>query len=120
MFFLRSGAKAGRLSTEEAVSGCKDGSIIVVDVRELMEVRTTGIAEGALHIPLSRLRDMADPRHPDFVKSLKNDAKIALYCASGGRSYNGEQIMRQLGYTDVHNIGGIHAWVRAGGAIAAA
>lgn len=118
MFLFRQARKSG-LSPEDAVHGAKDGSIIVIDVREHGEVSMSGKAAGALHIPLMRLRDMADPRHPDFHRTLKLDCKIAVYCASGGRSYSAEKMLRQLGYDDVHNIGGLGHWVRAGGSLEA-
>lgn len=116
MFFLRQAQKPG-LTAADAVQGAADGTIIVVDVREYGEVAGSGKAKGALHIPLMRLRDMADPRHPDCHPRLAQDAKIAVYCASGGRSYSAEKMLRQMGYQDVHNIGGLGHWVRAGGAL---
>jgi len=108
-----------RVSPEDAISGSKDGSITVIDVREDGEVAASGKAAGALHIPLIRLRDMADPRHPDFHKTLNTDGKIAVYCASGARSMSAARTLRQLGYDDVHNIGGLGHWVQAGGAVEA-
>jgi len=108
-----------KLSPQDAVQGVQDGSITVIDVREHGEVAASGKAAGALHIPMMRLRDMADPRHPDFNKTLTSEGKIAVYCATGARSFSAARMLRQLGYGDVHNIGGLGHWVRAGGAIEA-
>ena len=58
-----------------------------------------------------------NPSHPDFHKDLRTDGCIALYCASGARSMAGKRILRQLGYQDVHNIGGLGHWVKAGGKV---
>ncbi len=116
MFLFRQARNRG-LSPQEAVAGAKDGSVIVIDVRDHGELAMSGKAKGALHIPLMRLRDMADPRHPDFRPELTPEAKIALYCASGARSNAAASIMAQLGYKDVHNIGGLAHWMRAGGEI---
>jgi len=104
-----------KLSPQDAVQGAQTGSVTVIDVREHGEVATSGKAAGALHIPMMRLRDMADPRHPDFNKALKTEGKIAVYCATGARSFSAARMLRQLGYGDVHNIGGLGHWVRAGG-----
>jgi len=106
-----------KLSPQDAVQGSQEGSITVIDVREHGEVASSGKAAGALHIPLVRLRNMADPRHPDFEKKLSTSSKIAVYCASGARSFSAARMLRQLGYDDVHNIGGLGHWVNAGGAI---
>ncbi len=116
MFFFRQAPGSG-LSPQEAVAGAQDGSVIVVDVRDHGELAMTGKAKGALHIPLMRLRDMADPRHPDFRNELRPDARIAVYCASGARSHSAAAILQQLGYQNVHNIGGLGHWAQAGGAV---
>ena len=115
MFFLR--PKPTGMSAAQAVQDSQSGALTVIDVREHSEVAASGKAKGALHIPLMRLADMADPRHPDFHPDLNGVSTIALYCASGGRSQSGEMILRRLGYEDVHNIGGLGHWVRAGGAV---
>ncbi len=115
MFFLR--PKPTGMSAAQAVQDAQSGALTVIDVREKAELMASGKAKGALHIPLMRLRDMADPRHPDFHPGLKDSSAIAVYCASGGRSHNGEMVLRQLGYEDVHNIGGLGHWVQAGGEV---
>ena len=119
MFFFRQ-PKADTLSPAEAVSGARDGSVVVIDVREQGEVTQSGKAKGALHMPLMRLQQTADPHHPNYIGNLKPETRIAVYCASGGRSCAATKTLRRLGYNDVHNIGGLGHWVRAGGAIEAA
>ncbi|MCF6231696.1 MAG: sulfurtransferase [Rhodobacteraceae bacterium] len=111
--------RKNKMSPQDAISGARDGSITVIDVREHGEVAASGKAAGALHIPLIRLRDMADSRHPDYHKSLNTKGKIAVYCASGARSMSAARTLRKLGYDDVHNIGGLGHWVQAGGALEA-
>ena len=93
-----------------------DGTI-VIDVRETGEVTMSGMAEGAVHIPLMMLQFRADPAHPDYEPLLDRDARIGVYCASGGRSASAKSILERLGYKDVHNIGGLGHWVQAGGAL---
>jgi len=114
--FFRQARKPG-MTAAEAIAGAKAGDVIVIDVREQGEVSMSGKAKGALHLPLMRLQDMADPRHPDFCGKLTPDCKIACYCASGGRSGRAVQILEHLGYTDCHNIGGLGNWVQAGGEV---
>lgn len=116
MFFFRRSAGGG-LTAQDAVQGAAEGSVTVIDVRDHGEVATSGKAAGALHIPLMRLRDRADPAHPDFHPDLNGVGRIALYCASGGRSEMAAATLRRMGYEDVHNIGGFAHWVQAGGAV---
>nr|WP_319948774.1 rhodanese-like domain-containing protein [uncultured Shimia sp.] len=111
--------RSHKLGPEDAVNALREGTAILIDVREQAEVSSTGHATGAIHIPLFRLQDMATPGHPDCHPSLDQAATIFLYCASGGRSYSAARLLRKLGYEDVHNIGGIGHWIRAGGQIEA-
>jgi len=116
MFMFRQ-ARASGLTPQAAVTGAQDGRVIVIDVRDHGELVMSGKARGAIHMPLMRLRDLADPSHPDFCKELTQKATIAIYCASGARSNGAAMMLKQLGYADVHNIGGLGHWVRAGGAV---
>jgi rhodanese-related sulfurtransferase len=116
MFFLRQQRPQG-MTPAEAVAQADTGAVTVIDVREHGEVASSGKAKGAIHIPLMRLRDMADPRHPDFIEALKDAGTICVYCASGARSHSAAQLLQQLGYDEVHNIGGLGHWVQAGGEI---
>lgn len=116
MFFLRKPPKGG-IDPQSVVEKAGRDEITVIDVRELGEVSMSGKAAGALHIPLMRLRDMADPRHPDFHRSLDHAKPIVVYCASGARSHHASRILEQLGYGEVHNLGGLNSWVMAGGHI---
>ncbi|MBT8170444.1 rhodanese-like domain-containing protein [Falsiruegeria litorea] len=107
------------LDAADAIEKHRNGTITVVEVRDLTEVRTSGLARGALHIPLSSLQKKADPKNPEFITDLHANACIALYCASGARSMAGKRILKKLGYQNVHNIGGLDHWRRAGGVVEA-
>ncbi|PIE14367.1 MAG: sulfurtransferase [Rhodobacterales bacterium] len=117
MFGFMRGPGAAKISAQDAIKGVEDGSVTVIDVREPMEVAQTGKAKGALHIPMMLLQSKADPRHPEFHPDLNTSSTIALYCASGARSASAAQMLAQMGFSDVRNIGGLHDWARAGGAI---
>ena len=106
----------GDMSAKDAVTGATAGRVTVIDVRDANELRATGKALGALHIPLPQLAQDAASTAPTCLTNLKTDSCIAVYCASGARSMAAQRILRNLGYTDVHNIGGLSAWTRAGGA----
>lgn len=117
MFFMRKPRGPAGLNCKDAVQKASTGDIHLIDVREQREIAMSGKAAGALHMPLMRLRDMADPQHPDFIECLREEKPIALYCASGARSHSALRILTQLGYSEVHNIGGLNGWVQAGGPI---
>jgi rhodanese-related sulfurtransferase len=109
--------KAARLTAADAITRAEAGELTVIDVRDINEVAQSGKAAGSLHIPLMMLRFQADPRNPDFHPDLDPSKPVALYCASGARSGMAAQMLQQLGYEAVHNIGGLRDWAAAGGKI---
>ncbi len=114
--FRSPGAAAG-LSPKDAVEKAANGEMVVIDVRDPMEVRMSGIAEGAINIPLAAFQMKVDPRSPEVNKALSVDKTIGVYCASGARSSMAKQMLERLGYQDVHNLGGFGHWVQAGGQV---
>ncbi|MFT5743744.1 MAG: rhodanese-related sulfurtransferase [Paracoccaceae bacterium] len=105
------------LTAADAVAQVSDGTLTLIDIRDPSEAAMTGRAKGAVAIPLVALRMQADPASPECHISLKTDQPIALYCASGARSGMAVQMMRQMGYENVTNLGGLHHWSAAGGEV---
>lgn len=77
----------------------------LVDVRTLEEFEA-GYIEGATNIEVSTVAD----RLAEFPK----DKPIVVYCRSGNRSSQAAQVLRDAGYTQVYDLGGIIAWQEAG------
>ena len=78
----------------------------LVDVREAGEVDTVRV-EGALNLPLSRLKELAgglDPKVP-----------VYLLCRSGSRAASAASQLKSLGHRDVFVVtGGLNAWMSSG------
>ncbi|MEO1019300.1 MAG: rhodanese-like domain-containing protein, partial [Pseudomonadota bacterium] len=87
---------------------------VILDVRETSEVEASGKAEGAVHIPRGLLEFRADPESPMHLPELTQDKTVLLYCASGGRSALAGKTLKDMGYTEVYNIGGFKTWADAG------
>ncbi|WP_240473565.1 rhodanese-like domain-containing protein [Thioclava indica] len=116
--FLRpSGSQVGKIDPKAAVAQAKAGELVVIDVREGMEVKSSGKAKGALHIPLATLKMKCDPSSPEKHPDLDTSKPVALYCASGARSAGAAQMLAQMGYETVYNIGGLYDWHGAGGEV---
>ncbi|SOC08846.1 rhodanese-like domain-containing protein [Rhodobacter maris] len=111
------GASVERIDPREAVSKVAKGEIVLIDVREGMELRASGKAKGALHVPMAALKMKCDPSSPECLKELSLDKPVALYCASGARSQGAAQMLATMGYKHVYNIGGLHDWHAAGGLV---
>ncbi len=79
----------------------QDREYFLVDVRTAGEYES-GYIPTAVNIPLSEIGD--NPPTDD------KEALIILYCRSGNRSGQALDILVDLGYTNVHNLGGIRDW----------
>ena len=81
---------------------------IFIDVREESETRM-GFIPGALLVP----RGLIEFRIASLVED--KNAKIVVYCKSGGRSSLATYSLKKLGYTNVISMdGGWTAWESAG------
>ena len=91
----------------QTVAALKDrADVVVLDVREQWEYDEQ-------HIPGVTLIPMAQV--PNRLSEIPTDKTVILTCRSGNRSDQVTDYLRQLGYTNVHNMsGGILAWEQAG------
>jgi len=71
---------------------------IVIDVRTSEEFNAGHIEESS-NVEWQNISSIID--------KVKKDQKIYLYCKSGRRSQNATDILIDLGYEDVTNLGGI-------------
>jgi rhodanese-related sulfurtransferase len=115
--FLRSTPPAPPLAAAEAQALADRGGATLVDVRDISELRSTGKARGAVHVPLMLVQMRADPKSPEFDRRIDPARPVLIYCASGARSGMAAQMLRRMGYADVRNLGGFHDWVAGGGAV---
>ena len=85
---------AGSTIKEKIAAGAK-----IVDVRSTAEFKD-GAYPRAINIPLHLLPAKMNELGP-------KDTPIVLYCASGARSGQGMRFLKQNGFTDVVNAGGL-------------
>ena len=81
----------------------KDENIVLIDVRTREEY-LQGHIKGSINIPLNLLPVLMEEKVSD------RNARIFVYCLSGGRSSQACRWMIGNGFTDVTNIGGISSW----------
>jgi rhodanese-related sulfurtransferase len=106
-----------RISPDQARELIAKRNTLVVDVRDAPEVEQSGKVAGAVHIPRGMLEFRADPESPYHDQHFAKDKTVILYCASGGRSALSGQALKELGYTEVYNLGAFKDWADTGGAI---
>ena len=75
---------------------------VLLDVRSPQEYRE-GHIPGSQNVPLQQL---------DKVEEVteNKDTVLYVYCRSGARSRQAVSLLKHMGYTNVHNIGGIAAY----------
>jgi phage shock protein E len=78
---------------------------LLLDVRTPEEFADGHIA-GAVNIPLAELGNQ--------LSQVPRDIPVIVYCRSGSRSAQAATLLRDSGYTNVLDMGGIVAWVDAG------
>ena len=72
---------------------------VLIDVRTPEEY-AEGHIPGSVNVPLQQIDRVAS--------ALADKTKtVFVYCRSGARSSQAVAFMKQMGYTEVHNIGGI-------------
>ncbi len=81
----------------------------------LVDVRTPeefdgGYIPGAVNIALQDLGQK--------MSRIAKDKPVVVYCRSGNRSAYAAMALRQAGYEEVYDLGGIIEWVRQGNPVA--
>jgi rhodanese-related sulfurtransferase len=110
-------AQVPRISPEEAKALLGRGDVLFLDVREPAEVAASGKVPGALAIPRGLVEFRADPASALHDKAFDRTKTVVAYCASGGRSALVGQTLKEMGYSNVRNLGGFKAWLDAGGEV---
>ena len=110
-------AAVPRIGAAEAKALAGTPGVVLVDVRDAAEVKASGRAKGALAVSRGLLEFRADPESPMHDAAFDRASTIILYCAAGGRAALAGQTLKDLGYTDVRNLGGFRDWVEAGGEV---
>jgi rhodanese-related sulfurtransferase len=78
---------------------------------------TSGKVAGAVHHSRGMLEFRVDPESPYYDKNFAKDKTIIVYCASGGRSALAGKVLKDMGYSQVYNMGAFKDWADNGGPI---
>ena len=104
-----------KISPSEGIERHKSGDLVVVDVRDSSAFPETGTVLGALRIPRGIIEFAADDTHPMHNIALKKGSAIGIICAVGGQAALTAKTMKDMGFTNVVNLGGVSDWAEAGG-----
>lgn len=78
---------------------------LLVDVRTPEEYASGHIA-GSVNIPLQELQSR--------MSEIPTNQAVVLYCRSGNRSGQAANLLRDAGYTQIYDLGGIIDWAASG------
>jgi rhodanese-related sulfurtransferase len=110
-------AQVPHISPDEAKGLVGRNDVLFLDVREPAEVAASGKVPGALAIPRGLVEFRADPASALHDKAFDPAKTVVAYCASGGRSALVGKTLKEMGYSNVRNLGGFKGWLDAGGQI---
>lgn len=97
------GARYSRITAAQAKALMEGEDVVIVDVRTAAEF-SAGHIPNAINIPVESIGSL----RPAALEEL--DATILVYCRSGSRSAQAARRLLNLGYTTVHDFGGIISW----------
>lgn len=97
------------MTKNEQLSQDLNNGATLVDVRTKKEFEQSRI-EQAINLPLDEIEQ-------GMFSTLTKNAKIYLYCRSGNRSNYALQLLRQAGFSNVHDLGGIQDVAKLGAKI---
>jgi rhodanese-related sulfurtransferase len=95
-----------KISVDDAHRLMAEEGALLVDVRDGPELAQTGKLKGAVHVSRGMIEFRADPGLPSHDPKFRKDRPVVLYCASGGRSALAGKVLKDMGYTNVRNLGG--------------
>ena len=105
------------ISPQDAKALIESGEALVVDVRDGVEIQSSGKVQGAKHVARGMLEFRADPESPYYDNAFDREKTVIVYCASGGRAALAGKTLQDMGYKDVRNLGGFKGWAESGGAV---
>ncbi len=105
-------------SAGDAIALAGDPGVVLVDIRDVRELRRDGRVPGALHAPRGMLEFWVDPESPYHKEIFAEGKHYVLFCAGGGRSALAALALQEMGLEPVSHIEtGFRGWVEAGGPV---
>ncbi len=104
-----------RISSEDAVAKHAAGGATFIDVRDSADIAASGTIAGAERVPRGFIEFAADPNTQFHKPFFEKDAELCLICGAGGQAALAGKTLKDMGYSNVVNVGGFNDWKEAGG-----
>lgn len=117
-YMQEANADVPRMGAEEAIAKHAAEQGVFIDVRDSAAIAESGTIKGVHRIPRGMIEFRADPAvEAMYDPVFQKDAAIYLICGAGGQAALAGKTLKDMGYSDVTNIGGFAAWKEAGGPV---
>lgn len=111
-------AEIETIAAEDALALQGDDNVVLIDIRDVRELKREGRIPGAKHMPRGMLEFWVDPDSPYYRDIFGSGKKFVFFCAGGLRSALATQQLQKMGLQPVAHIGGgFGAWRDAGGPV---
>jgi rhodanese-related sulfurtransferase len=111
-------AEVEAISAAEAMALMGHEDVLVVDLRDVRELKREGYIPGSVHAPRGMLEFWVDPESPYHKEIFASGKRMVLHCAAGWRSALAAKTLQDMGLENVcHMAGGFDAWKEAGGTV---
>ena len=115
MYMSEANSEVEKIDINEAIEKHSSNSATFVDVRDSAEIDKTGTIKNALRIPRGMIEFIADDSTAIYNPNLKKEDEIILICGAGGQAALTGKTMKEMGYQNVKNAGGIGDWEKNNG-----
>lgn len=111
-------AEIESINAAQAMELLQDDSCLLVDLRDIRELRREGGIPGAIHVPRGMLEFWIDPDSPYHRKEFASGKRFIFFCNLGWRSALAAKVAQDMGLSPVcHIAGGFEAWKQCGGPV---
>ena len=99
------------LTPAEVDQRLQQKGVLLVDLRDIREVKRDGKIPQSLHVPRGMLEFWIDPDSPYYRTEFDQAEAVILYCNKGWRSALAAQSLQSMGLENVaHMQGGMEQW----------
>ena len=114
----RAEQKVTSLTPQEVGERRNQQGVLLVDLRDIRELKREGKMPGAFHVPRGMLEFWIDPESPYYKPVFESASQVILYCNKGWRSALAAESLLTMGCEEVaHMSGGLESWLEGGGEI---
>ncbi len=111
-------AVVSSVSIEQAQDMMDSDDHVLIDLRDIRELKRSGKIPGAFSCPRGMLEFWIDPESPYHKDIFDQDKTYVFYCASAWRSALSAKTAMEMGLKPVVHIeGGFTAWAKSGAPI---